>query len=150
MVQLSFNEFVNLKINPEQAVQDWNAEQEATNKSISSHNHSPLANGPLKDMWQQWDFSRSSRQKNRSAMVTLLYWYALSGFPAPTSSLVSSRAENTFLSSINCQYSFQGHIIVSCQTPPTGNFPACNKTDICAGTGEIWATRGAKGNHHSN
>lgn len=36
MVQLSLNEFDNLKINLEQAVQDWNAEQEAANKSISS------------------------------------------------------------------------------------------------------------------
>lgn len=47
MIRLFYNEIVNLKINPEQAVSDWNTEQEATNKSISSHKQSPLANGPL-------------------------------------------------------------------------------------------------------
>lgn len=49
MIQLFFNEFVNLKLNPEQAVQDWNTELEATNKYISWRNHWPSANGASKD-----------------------------------------------------------------------------------------------------
>lgn len=113
MVQLSLNEFVNLKINLEQAVQDWNAEQEAANKSITSHNHLPLANGPLKDMSQRRDLSRSSPLRSGGVMVTWHCWDARSGHPGPTSSLVSSRAQNTSLSSINRRCSIQGRIIVS-------------------------------------
>lgn len=56
---------------------------------------------------------------------------------------MSSRGENRLLSSLNPQYSFQGHIAVSCfnsQTPPKGTFPPRNKTDIHAGAVEIWVT----------
>lgn len=143
MIQLFFNKFVNLKINPEQAVQDWNTEQEATNKSISSHNHSPLANGPSKDVSQQWDLSRSSQLKNRAAMV--IFAFLIRSFRASSIhqqfDVQQRRKQISFFYKSSVQLSGAYHCFLPKQpNTPTGAFPACNKTDIPAGTGEIWVT----------